>query len=42
MNSHAGDVIGHEDDGLLLVLVAVVGVGFAEDDEDLAARVTDA
>jgi hypothetical protein len=40
VNSHTGDIIGDEDDGLLLVLVAVVGIGLAEDDEDLAARVT--
>jgi hypothetical protein len=40
VDSHTRNVIGDENDGLLLVLVAVVGVGLAEDDEDLAARVT--
>jgi hypothetical protein len=36
------DVVGDEDDGLLLVLVGVLGVGLTKDDEDLAARVTNA
>lgn len=42
LDCHARDVAGDEDDGLLLVLVGVVGVGLAEYDEDLAARVADA
>jgi hypothetical protein len=42
VDSDARNVVGDEDDGLLLVLVAVVGVRLTEDDEDLAARVTNA
>ena len=42
VDGHAGGVAGDEDDGLLLVFVRVVGVGLAEDDEDLAARVANA
>lgn len=38
----AGGVVGDEDDGLLLVFVGVIGVGFAEDDVDFAAGVADA
>jgi hypothetical protein len=42
VDSDTRDVIGDEDDGLLLVLVGVLGVGLTKNDEDLAARVTDA
>jgi hypothetical protein len=42
VDSHTRNIVGDEDDGLLLVLVAVVGIGLAEDDEDLAARVANA
>lgn len=42
MDGYTGGVVGDEDNGLLLVLVGVVGVGLSEDDEDLAARVADA
>jgi hypothetical protein len=41
VDGDTGDVVGDEDDRLLLVFVCVLGVGLAEDDEDLAARVTD-
>jgi len=42
VDGYAGSGVGNEDDGLLLVLVGVVGVGLSEDDEDLAARVANA
>jgi len=42
VDGYAGGVAGDEDDGLLLVFVLVVGVGLAEYDEDLAARVANA
>jgi hypothetical protein len=42
VHGDTGNVVGDEDDGLLLVLVTIVWVGLAEDDEDLAARVTNA
>jgi hypothetical protein len=42
VDGDARDVVRDEDDGLLLVFVRVVGVGFAEDDVDLAAGVANA
>jgi hypothetical protein len=42
VDGDTGDVVGHEDDGLLLVFVGVLGVGLTKNDEDLAARVTNA
>jgi hypothetical protein len=42
VDGYAGGVAADEDDGLLLVFVLIVGVGLAEDDEDLAARVANA
>jgi hypothetical protein len=42
VDGYARGVVGYEDDGLLLVLVRVVGVGLTQYDEDLAARVANA
>jgi hypothetical protein len=38
----AGDIVGNKDDGLLLVLVGIVGVGLTKDNEDLATGVANA
>jgi hypothetical protein len=41
VDGDTGNIVGDENDGLLLVLVAVVGVCLAQNNEDLAAWVTD-
>jgi hypothetical protein len=41
VDSDSRGIVWDEDHGLLLVLVRVVGVSLAKDDEDLAAWVTD-
>jgi hypothetical protein len=38
VNGDTGSVVGDKNDGLLLVLVRVVGVRLSKNDEDLAAK----
>lgn len=40
VDDDTGCLGGNKDDGLLLVLIGVVGICLAQDNEDLAARVT--
>jgi hypothetical protein len=42
VDGDTGGGVGYKNDRLLLVLVRVVGVGFSENNEDLAARVANA